>query len=84
VRLILAVLSAGACAIAGAVHAAGPTAPVRSVVLITIDTLRADHLGAYGERRALTPAIDRLAAESVVFEQARSTCPATAPSVASC
>jgi len=40
------------------------------VLLITIDTLRADAIGAYGNRRASTPAIDRLAASGVRFADA--------------
>jgi arylsulfatase len=50
---------------------------------VTIDTLRADHLGAYGYARPTSPAIDALARTSTVFENAVPTCPATAPSVAS-
>jgi arylsulfatase A-like enzyme len=42
----------------------------RNVVLITIDTLRADHVGAYGYTRATTPRIDALARRGIVFEQA--------------
>ncbi len=41
-----------------------------NVLLVTIDTLRADALGAYGSRRAQTPWIDRLAREGVRFETA--------------
>jgi arylsulfatase A-like enzyme len=55
----------------------------RTVVLITVDTMRADHLEPYGQTAPLTPVIDDLAREAVVFERARATCPATAPSVAS-
>jgi len=40
-----------------------------SVILITIDTLRADHLGAYGNERVATPHFDRLAREGRIFEQ---------------
>src|SRR5690606_8118958 len=47
------------------------------VLLITIDTLRADHLGCYGYRRDTSPAIDRLARESVRFHQAFSPAPKT-------
>ncbi|MEM7482402.1 MAG: sulfatase [Acidobacteriota bacterium] len=54
-----------------------PSAPVEKpfgeipgVVLILIDTLRADHLGGYGSRRELTPHLDRLAEEGIVFENA--------------
>src|SRR5262245_30217342 len=44
--------------------------PGLSVLLITIDTLRADALGAYGQTGAATPWIDRLAREGVRFERA--------------
>lgn len=57
--------------------------PSINVVLITIDTLRSDHLGCYGYTRETSPNIDRFAEESVLFENARATCSATAPSVAS-
>ena len=56
---------------------------IDNVVLITIDTLRADHLGIYGYGRPTSPFIDALARESTVFDTAVPTCPATAPSVAS-
>src|SRR5690606_35757274 len=39
-----------------------PAGPWRSVLLVTVDTLRADRLGAYGHDRATSPAIDALAA----------------------
>ncbi len=57
--------------------------PAASVLLITIDTLRADRLGAYGDSRARTPAIDRLAQEGVVFERAYTPAPITLPAHAS-
>jgi arylsulfatase A-like enzyme len=41
-----------------------------NIVLIAIDSLRPDHLGCYGYRRPTSPAIDALAAESVVFDNA--------------
>ncbi|MFT7679145.1 MAG: arylsulfatase A-like enzyme [Planctomycetota bacterium] len=44
-----------------------------NLLLITVDTLRADHLGTYGYERATSPAIDRLAQAGVVFEQAHAT-----------
>jgi arylsulfatase A-like enzyme len=52
-----------------------PTPPLRtgnglSVLLITIDTLRADHLGAYGYRRPTSPHIDALARRGTVFDRA--------------
>lgn len=58
-----------------AAHAGTPC-----VVLITIDTLRADHLGSYGYRSGLTPALDKLAAEGVRFTNAFSAVPLTLPS----
>ena len=51
-----------------------------NLLLISIDTLRADHLGVYGYERETSPAIDALAAESVVFENAYSTSYHTADS----
>ncbi len=48
-----------------------------SVLLITIDTLRADHLGAYGYRRPTSPRMDALARRGVVFEQAYTYWPKT-------
>ncbi len=50
------------------------------VVLITVDTLRADHLGAYGSTVAKTPVIDALAAEGLVFLNAVAPLPETLPS----
>jgi arylsulfatase A-like enzyme len=42
-----------------------------NVVVVVIDSLRTDHVGAYGGRRARTPTLDALAAESLVFTHAR-------------
>ena len=50
-----------------------------SVLFLTLDTTRADRLGAYGFTHADTPNIDRLAREGVVFEQAESVAPLTLP-----
>lgn len=61
----------------------GSGADVRSVVLVTLDTTRADALGCYGGPPSLTPAIDALAAESVLYERAYTTVPLTLPSHAS-
>ena len=54
-----------------------------NVVLVTLDTLRADRLGCYGFRGVKTPVIDGVAADGVLFEQATSTAPMTLPSHAS-
>lgn len=51
-----------------------------NVLLITVDTLRADRLGCYGYERNTTPRIDELAEEAVLFENAYSHAPFTAPS----
>jgi arylsulfatase A-like enzyme/Flp pilus assembly protein TadD len=50
------------------------------VLLITVDTLRADHLACYGYRQIKTPNIDQLAREGVRFEHAYSQVPLTLPS----
>jgi len=54
--------------------------PVRDVVLVTIDTLRADATGFSGNRKASTPHLDRLAREGVVFDRARASSVVTLPS----
>lgn len=53
--------------------------PQPNVVVITIDTLRADHLGCYGYKQIRTPNIDTLAAVSARFEQAYTPVPVTLP-----
>ncbi|HEV7923654.1 MAG TPA: sulfatase-like hydrolase/transferase [Thermoanaerobaculia bacterium] len=50
------------------------------VILISIDTLRSDHLPAYGYRGVETPALDRFRRDAVLFEHAYSHCPLTLPS----
>lgn len=54
--------------------------PSPSILLVTLDTTRADRLGPYGYASADTPAYDALAAQGTVFERAYSTCPLTIPS----
>ena len=54
-----------------------------NVILISIDSLRADHLGCYGYERDTSPAIDALARDGVLFEQVVSQAPWTLPSHAS-
>jgi len=51
-----------------------------NVVLITLDTTRADALGSYGQRRPITPTLDRLALEGTQFQQCASSVPSTLPS----
>lgn len=50
------------------------------IIIISIDTLRADHLPAYGYTQVKTPAIDALATDGVLFERAYSHAPQTLPS----
>ena len=57
--------------------------PGPSVLLVVVDTLRADRLGSYGNERGLTPCLDRFAARSFLFEHASSHAPWTLPATAS-
>src|SRR5229473_3299504 len=59
--------------------ATAKSAPTVNVVVITIDTLRADHLGCYGYKLIRTPHIDALASESVRFLRAYTPVPVTLP-----
>ncbi len=54
--------------------------PRINVLLITLDTTRADHIGCYGNTAALTPALDSLAKRGVLWECARTPAPLTLPS----
>ena len=66
-----------------AVAEASPSSPESHILLISIDALRADHLGAYGYERGISPEIDALAAESVRFEHAYATAPHSSYSLSS-
>jgi len=55
--------------------------PPKNVVVILIDTLRADHMGFMGYERKTSPNIDALAAESIIFEDAYATAPHTPRSI---
>jgi arylsulfatase A-like enzyme len=88
VLAVLAAIAAGVVAVRG--RRAKATEPLVSgalrganVLLITIDTLRADHVGAYGSPYGLTPTIDRLAAEGLRFGNVYAHVPLTLPSHAS-
>jgi arylsulfatase A-like enzyme len=61
----------------------GLTPPGDNVILISIDTLRADHLGAYGYGPPTSPNLDRFRDEAVLFTQAIAHAPSTLPSHAS-
>jgi len=60
-----------------------PTNPGRNVILIVVDTLRADRLGCYGNDLGMTPQIDSFARGAVRFENAFSHAPWTLSSIAS-
>ncbi len=64
-------------------HAAVSPTDAPNVLLISIDTLRADHLGSYGDDHALTPALDGLANQGVLFQRAITSSPWTLPAMAS-
>jgi len=59
---------------------AAAAARALNVVVITLDTTRADALGSYGQSRPVTPHLDRLAAEGIQFLQCASAAPSTLPS----
>ena len=65
----------------------GPLAPFgrarTNVLLVSLDTLRADALGSYGYARAETPRLDALGAQGLRFEQATTVAPLTLPAHAS-
>jgi choline-sulfatase len=75
---LLAALCASACSREH--EAAAPRAENAPVILISIDTLRADHLPVYGYRGVETPAIDALAGDGITYANAWSHCPMTLPS----
>jgi arylsulfatase A-like enzyme len=80
---ILATLLAAAAPVLHLGAAPGPPPAPSHVLLVTLDTTRADHLSCYGHAVLTTPNIDRLAAEGVRFERASATIPLTGPGHAS-
>ncbi|HVT61733.1 MAG TPA: sulfatase [Thermoanaerobaculia bacterium] len=79
---VFAILAASSCRPAGE-RRVEPLPARSNILLITVDTLRADHLSSYGYGRATSPAIDRLAAEGVRFDETAVQWPKTTPSFAS-
>lgn len=77
--VLLPILALAACRRSAPVG----TYPSAPVVLISIDTLRADRLPIYGYKAGRTPTIDALAREGIVFERVYSPCPLTLPAHAS-
>lgn len=84
---VLALLLLGSCQSSGSKKAPPATSATTpsplNLVLVTIDTQRADRLGCYGYSKIETPNLDRLAQRGALFENAIATAPLTAPSHAS-
>jgi choline-sulfatase len=83
-RLVIVLVGAAAAGLAaawfGLLRPLGGERPFDGpIVVVSIDTLRADHVSAYGRARRPTPAIDRVAADGVLFERAYSNAPQTLP-----
>lgn len=76
--LALLQLPLGACG-----RPPAPAVPPRTIVWIVVDTLRADHVPAYGYPRATLPVASKLAARGVLFERAYTPLPETTPAFAS-
>ena len=74
---------AGLLVIGAALGACAPEPVPTSAILITLDTTRADALGCYGRQGGVTPNLDRMAAEGVLFEAAHTVTPLTLPAHAS-
>ncbi|HEY2151154.1 MAG TPA: sulfatase-like hydrolase/transferase [Vicinamibacterales bacterium] len=79
VILVLAAVGTGLAAVGGWRYARVSAPVAGPIILISIDTLRADHLPAYGYTGVRTPAIDALADDGLVFERAYSHAPQTLP-----
>ena len=75
-------LAAGALLLSAG-NGACSRSPVPSLLLITIDTLRADHLPAYGYHRPTAPQVEALAARGITLDRVIATIPETGPSFAS-
>jgi arylsulfatase A-like enzyme len=75
--LVAAIVAMSACG-----EASSPP-PARNLLLITVDTLRADRLGAWGHDEPTSPSLDAFARDAVRFRNARSTSSWTLPSLAS-
>jgi arylsulfatase A-like enzyme/Tfp pilus assembly protein PilF len=74
---VISVAAIAAVLVIGAPRARQQSRP--NVLLVTLDTVRADRIGAYGYKRAATPNLDRLAREGVRFDDATTQAPLTAP-----
>src|SRR5215468_10659794 len=80
VGVILAVIAGSGAYVLWRSLTTRPSSGRLNLVLITIDTLRADHVGAYGATTGATPTLDALAARGVRFDQVQTAVPLTGPS----
>lgn len=83
---VLVILALAAGVGAGVYQATRPKPdppPPPNIVILMVDTLRADHLGVYGYQRNTSPFLDEFARENVQFNRAYTTAPWTKPAVAS-
>jgi Sulfatase len=78
--LVLAQCAGFAATPKGAKRASPTKTKLRNIILITLDTTRADRMGFLGSDRGLTPNLDALAKQSVVFTRAYAQVPLTTPS----
>lgn len=76
-RAALLALALAACALSSCGAGSSPSA--KNVLIISLDTTRADHLGAYGYVRPTSPAFDSLARQGHLFTDARTVMPTTLP-----
>jgi arylsulfatase A-like enzyme/Tfp pilus assembly protein PilF len=80
-RIAIIAAAAGLIAVASAWFiASAPRSSRPDILLITIDTLRADHVGAYGATTGATPTLDALSSRGVRFDRADTAVPLTGPS----
>ena len=79
-RWLLFVVALTASSLAAAPKATSPSSKLPNIILITLDTTRADRMGFLGSPRGLTPNLDALAKQSAVFTRAYAQAPLTPPS----
>jgi choline-sulfatase len=75
VAVVVLLIGTGACR-----RSSAPPRAARHLVIVTIDTLRADRLGVYGSKDVATPALDRIAGEGAMALEAMAHVPLTRPS----